>query len=209
MLKRHHLIITLLSIVGHAQAQFQKCDYSLKIAAVGQTIVVNYPGINQPGTSCRYQIIAPASSIIEASCSFDIAGVRAIKNSTNKLKSSNFLQNQPSCATQKFKISRGGDDDLRDSSVLCGRGSSLQRSIGNEMVVALVSSKLSATSFRCTFKSVAQTNANCDCGWNVRGRIVGGSAAGINEFVSHAGLVDKATKEVFCGAIIRELVLVI
>lgn len=54
-------------------------------------------------------------------------------------------------------------------------------------------------------KAVAQTNSNCDCGWNVQSRIVGGTTAGINEFVSHAGLVDKNTKDVFCGAIIREL----
>lgn len=72
--------------------------------------------------------------------------------------------------------------------------------------MTLTSSKLQATSFYCTFKSIAPTNANCECGWNVRGRIVGGSAAGVNEFVSHAGLVDKATKDVFCGAIIRKLI---
>lgn len=117
-----------------------------------------------------------------------------------------FFKTQPSCATQKFRISRSGDKETRDANSLCGRGSTLQRSIGNEMTLTLTSSKLQATSFYCTFKSIAPTNANCECGWNVRGRIVGGSAAGVNEFVSHAGLVDKATKDVFCGAIIRKLI---
>lgn len=62
-----------------------------------------------------------------------------------------------------------------------------------------------AGSFQCVLKSVQLTNSNCDCGWNVRGRIVGGSTAGVNEFVSHAGLVDQRSKDVFCGAVIREL----
>lgn len=34
--------------------------------------------------------------------------------------------------------------------------------------------------------------------------MIGGTTAGVNEFVSHAGLVDQFTKEVFCGAIISK-----
>lgn len=78
------------------------------------------------------------------------------------------------------------------------------RSIGNEIVVSLKSATLLAGSFQCILKSVKLTNSNCDCGWNVRGRVVGGSTAGVNEFISHAGLVDRRTKDVFCGAVICE-----
>jgi hypothetical protein len=78
------------------------------------------------------------------------------------------------------------------------------RSIGNEIVVALTSSSTLPASFQCVFKSLAQTNSNCDCGWNVKSRIVGGSVTGINEFVSHAGLIDRQTRDIFCGGLIRE-----
>lgn len=99
-------------------------------------------------------------------------------------------------------MSRSGDIAVRDASKFCGRGSTLQRSIGNDMVVTLVSNQSGSGSFQCVLKSVAFTDSNCECGWNLRGRIVGGTTAGVNEFVSHAGLVDKRTKDVFCGAII-------
>lgn len=101
-----------------------------------------------------------------------------------------------------MSISRSGDLNTRDEFIYCGRGSFLLNSIGNEVVLALRSTKALAGSFQCVLKSVKLTNSNCDCGWNVRGRIVGGSTTGINEFVSHAGLVDTKSKDVFCGAII-------
>lgn len=89
----------------------------------------------------------------------------------------------------------------------CGRGSLFQRSIGNEIFIALTTTRSVAPNFQCTFKAVASTNSNCDCGWNSRARIVGGSAAGVNEFVSHAGLVDQPTKDVFCGATIGKIMI--
>lgn len=80
------------------------------------------------------------------------------------------------------------------------------QSIGNEIVVAIQGNKQQSASFQCTLKAVAPTNSNCDCGWFQKGaRIVGGSKAEVNEFVSHAGLVDSRTKSVFCGAIICKL----
>lgn len=69
-------LITFVSFACAVQAQFQKCDQVSKISQVGQSIIVNYPGIKQAGTSCRYQIIAPVNSVIDASCTFNIAGVR-------------------------------------------------------------------------------------------------------------------------------------
>lgn len=75
------------------------------------------------------------------------------------------------------------------------------------MVALRRANKFDGSSFACVLKSSALTNSNCDCGWNVRSKIVGGTSAGVNEFVSHAGLVDKTTKEIFCGAIIGECLL--
>lgn len=102
-------------------------------------------------------------------------------------------------------MSRSGDKDIRDANFFCGRGSISQRSIGNEIVVALRSRKFDGSNFNCAMKAVALTNSNCDCGWNVQSKIVGGSKAGVNEFISHAGLVDKVTKDIFCGAIIGKI----
>jgi secreted trypsin-like serine protease len=96
-------------------------------------------------------------------------------------------------------VSRSGDKQLRDANVYCGRGSTLLRSIGNEVFVALSSSVRTPATFQCVFKSLALSDSNCDCGWNVRSKIVGGSEAAPNEFVSHVGLVDRNTRSVFCG----------
>lgn len=173
-------LIAFLSFICIVNAQFERCDFLKRILSAGQSVTVNYPGSNAAGTSCRYQVVAPVGTIIEASCSFSI----------------------PSCSTQKIFASRSGDKETRDASSHCGRGSILQRSIGNEFVVALRSSKAGASSFNCVFKSIMLTDSYCDCGWNVRTKIVGGATAGVNEFVSHAGLVNKLTRDVFCGAIL-------
>lgn len=178
-LKTFHFI-TVLSFICFAKAQFERCDVLRKISLAGQSVSINYPGANAVGTSCRYKIVAPVDTIIEASCSFTI----------------------PNCSIGKIHVSRSGDIQTRDASSYCGRGSFLQLTIGNEVVVALNSSKSTTSSFNCVFKSIQLSDSNCNCGWNVRAKIVGGSNAAVNEFVSHAGLVVMKTKEVFCGAII-------
>lgn len=175
-------VITVLSFICIVKAQFERCDVLRTISSAGQSVSVNYPGSITPGTNCLYKVVAPVDTIVEASCRFTV----------------------PNCRTEKLLVSRSGDKQTRDATTHCGRGSLLHRSIGNEIVVALRSSKSGGSSFNCVFKSIQLTNSYCDCGWNVRAKIVGGTKAGVNEFVSHAGLVNRNTKDVFCGAIIGE-----
>jgi hypothetical protein len=99
-------------------------------------------------------------------------------------------------------VSRSGDKQFRDGDFFCGRGSLNQRSIGNEIVLGFLTNGAVPTNYECTVTSIIPSKLNCDCGWNVRSRIVGGTSAGINEFVSHAGLVDQPSRDVFCGATI-------
>ncbi|CRK95821.1 CLUMA_CG009273, isoform A [Clunio marinus] len=166
------------------QASFTGCDLIKVISLTGQSIVVNYPGTAKAGSNCRYIVKSPVNTAVEASCTFNTAG------------------SQPYCTLQRFLISRSGDLETRDASYVCGKGSTIQKSIGNEIVVAFTSNVLGSGSFQCKFKSITPSDSNCDCGWNVQSRIVGGSYASANEFVSHAGLVYSKTGEVFCGAII-------
>lgn len=115
------------------------------------------------------------------------------------------LSFQTDCS-EIFEISRSGDDQLRDSLQFCQTQNRIDtKSIGNEIAVSIFRGNQRSSSFYCLVKAVAQTNLNCECGWNARTRIVGGVAAGVNEFVSHAGLIysQGSINEVFCGGIIR------
>ena len=84
----------------------------------------------------------------------------------------------------------------------CARGSFFLRSKGNEFTISYMSDGSGFPSYQCTLKSIAPKNSLCDCGWTSRARIIGGTFTRVNEFVSHAGLVDQRTKDVFCGATI-------
>lgn len=163
-----------------ANAQYGTCDYRGVIAAVGQSMV-----ITQSTGACLYQIVAPVDSFIQTSCELT-------------------LNAQMSCNNRVFYISRSGERDLRDYAAYCNSANVTSQSIGNEFVVAFQTNMQNSGSFKCTFTAVALTNSNCDCGWNPQYKIVGGTTSGVNEFVSHAGLVDSATKDVFCGAVISK-----
>jgi hypothetical protein len=178
----HNFFVFLLffvSLKSAVNAQFQNCDVTRNIAFAGQSVTLNH--LTSHGT-CRYLITAPADTFIVASCSITTT-----------------------CNRHIFTISRAGEKDFSDGLTYCGNGSPPEiSSIGNEIVVALDNAFYAPGAFSCRFTSVAPSNANCDCGWSANTKIVGGSNTGINEIVSHAGLVDTTTKEIYCGAIISK-----
>lgn len=160
---------------------FVEAQYYERNIGSGQSVVVDH--LNTYG-SATYKVLSPVDSFIQITCSVTLQDT--------------------TCNNQWFSVSRSGDKDLKDRRNYCSSGTVNSQSIGNEIVVSFGSRWANSGSFKCTFSAIVPTNANCDCGWNVGSKIVGGSPTGINEFVSHAGLVDSATKDVFCGATISE-----
>lgn len=69
-------IIVLLNIFGLSQAYFETCEQTVNIGA-GQTTAIQSPGYSagvgyNPGSSCRYTIIAPVEYQIRASCNINM-----------------------------------------------------------------------------------------------------------------------------------------
>lgn len=161
-------------------AQYSTCDQAKFILSVGASITVNHPASSG---SCRYKIFAPADTFIQATCSIT-----------------------STCGTHVFAFSRNGEKDLSDQVTYCGTGTlPVSKSVGNEIVVALDTKNTFTASFTCQFTAIAPTNTNCDCGWSVSTKIVGGTQTKVNGFVSHGALVDKATKDLFCGVALSKL----
>jgi hypothetical protein len=173
------ILLSFVLLQNAARAQYQNCDVVRNILYPGQSLILNH--LANYG-SCRYLVTAPADTFIEATCSLSTT-----------------------CSRHVFSISRAGEKDLSDGYTYCGGGTTpVMKSIGNEMVVALNNGNYAQGSFNCRFTAVAQTNQNCDCGWSKNTKIVGGGQTGVNEIVSHAGLVDAGTNEIYCGAIISK-----
>lgn len=176
-LKALILAFTLFSAVN---AQYGSCDYSGNIASAGGSLNLNFATFTAP---CRYQILAPVNTYISAQCTINFKDT--------------------SC-NSRFLVSRSGNKDLIDYISYCSSGSLTVSSIGNELVIVIVGSATYPAGFSCSFTSVVLDNTNCDCGWVGVPKIVQGVNTNVNEFISHAGLQDFSTKEVFCGGVIRE-----
>lgn len=176
------LLFTALIFNGICAQSYQ--DVNRTISAVGQSLTWTHaPSMG----AYRIHISSPPDSLVQATC--------------------NIVTN---CQTQSFVISRSGELDLsKDGRRQCGNGNlPATLSIGNEIVVALNAKANEGATFRCVFQAIAQTDANCDCGWRKETRIVGGSVARANEFVSHAGFVyyyGAGNHDVFCGGVIRKI----
>jgi hypothetical protein len=176
------IFITVTSIFCGTFAQY--ADQSGNIPLVGGSLTWTH------STSMgAYRIIirAPVDSLIQATC--------------------NIVTN---CQTQSFVVSRSGETDLtKDGQRFCGNYNLPPvLSIGNEIVVALNARPNEGATFRCVFTSIAQTDANCDCGWRKSARIAKGTVAGTNEFVSHVGFIYTNTAnehDIFCGGVICKI----
>ena len=147
-------VFSLLFVIVHvdvAYGWFETCNQNITLG-VGQVSTIAPPNPFPPGSSCKYNVAAPVGSTIRVDCTVDIA------------------QPVPNCLNQAFYLSRDGDRFLRGSEVVCGARRTVSRvSIGNEVTLGYTATS-SATGNRfitCTVRTVATTQANCDCGWNV------------------------------------------
>ncbi|CAO1358832.1 unnamed protein product [Diamesa serratosioi] len=178
-------LICFLSSLQGTEAAYETCDNTQSNVYYTTYISSPYYGYYNyvKGSSCRYQLVTYPGYILEADCTINIPGT------------------QP-CSTQQLLISREGDKQLRDAQVYCGSQTFKIRSIGTEMTIAYKSSPGYEGKFTCKVYAVQLDQNNCDCGWNVNTKIVGGVDTTVNEFVSMVGFVDLATKDVFCGGAI-------
>lgn len=162
-----------------ANAQYDTCDKNLFLNNPGDALTITH---SAAVGSCRYKIFGPADTFLEATCTLT-----------------------STCGTHVLAFSRNGEKDLSDKLTYCGTGSiPTFKSVANELVIALNAGTTRTASMSCKVVAITQTATNCDCGWSVDTKIVGGTAAKVNGFVSHAVLVDKPTKELFCGTTLSE-----
>jgi len=107
------------------------------------------------------------------------------------------------CASQALYINRDGDKSLSYSEYICA-GTITRVSVGNEISFGYTSNIGGNGWVYCSATPILTTQNNCQCGWNKATRIVGGSVAQPNEYVSMAGLVDSTATDgpIFCGAAI-------
>uniref|UniRef100_A0A336M6B5 CSON012467 protein n=1 Tax=Culicoides sonorensis TaxID=179676 RepID=A0A336M6B5_CULSO len=180
----------LLLIIGFAlttilptsvNAWFESCDRQIVLAAGTSTTVSspNYSSNYGAGTSCRYQIQAPQGFTITASCS-----IKIYRDANNN------------CANEYFYVMRDGSKELLGSEYLCGTGSVQRTSRFNKLTLAYTSGSYNTGSFTCSL------TLNCDCGWSVSSKIVGGRTAAVNEYISMVGTVNLLSNSLFCGGAI-------
>lgn len=176
-----------------ANAWFETCDYKLNVPATSNLIVKHssYPNRYQPGSSCKWFLQAPVGYTIQLNCSYNLDTPLT------------------SCQSQRLYVSRDGDKDLSYAEYFCGVSSLSRTSVGAEMSVGYTSNTGGSGLFYCEAKAILTTQANCQCGWSKSARIIGGSYAQPNEYVSMAALVDVTQNNaidgpIFCGAAISE-----
>lgn len=126
----------------------------------------------------RIKVVSPINTLIDARC--DIV----VKENGHK-----------------FVISRSGETDLRKDGIVYRESATLppMQSIGNEMVVA-------GSPFTCIFTAIKSDDTNCDCGWQKKAKIVGGSyTSAANEFIAHVGITQVhvySPSSMLCGGTI-------
>lgn len=180
--KKFIAVFIAINSIGFVESQYGSCDYEARISAAGSSIKIDhytYTG------NCRYKVIAPINTFMQATCKSTFVG---------------------NCANQNLTISRSGEKELIDGLFHCTSSSFVRQSVGNEFVFAFRSLIKNSGSFGCTVTAVAQTNTNCDCSWNVNSKIVGGTVAGMNEFTPLAGIVDLTLPnfQPYCGGIVSK-----
>ncbi|XP_001657964.2 venom serine protease [Aedes aegypti] len=165
---------------------FELCDQQFQLGGNADVQLLSplYPNRKYPsGSSCRYTLIAPPGNSIQMTCDINIDTAQST-----------------ACSTELFYISTEGFSSLVGSEYFCGKGSISRNSLFNKMMIAYTSSSnTNGGTFNCRIKVVKQ---DCDCGWSRWQKIVGGTEAGINEYTSIVGLLDKLTASVFCSGVI-------
>ncbi|XP_055372707.1 venom serine protease-like [Condylostylus longicornis] len=175
----------------YAEGYFEYCDHVYNLDRFGQ-VFINSPYYSTvytpqtcqfpsrlpcrytPGSSCRYQIIAPRDFNIYAQCNMSLDSAGSY------------------CTTEYFYISVDGDKNLQSSEYFCGNGQFKRQSTFNELTIAYTSSSsYSSGWFTCYLEAIPIPQDECDCGWSMTSKITGGVEAKINEFPSIAAIVDE------------------
>jgi hypothetical protein len=187
------IFIFLQLFVTFAHAWFETCDYKYSVQSTSTLVVKHssYPNRYQAGSSCKWFLQAPVGYTIELKCSYNLDTTLT------------------DCQSQRLYVSRDGDKDLNFAEYFCGSSSLTRTSVGAEMSVGYTSNTGGSGSFYCEARAILTTQANCQCGWSKSARIIGGSYAQPNEYVSMAALVDVTQNNaidgpIFCGAAISE-----
>lgn len=168
---------------------FEQCDHSI-ILRPGNSVYINspyYPNRYPSGSSCRYTVQTQADHYVQFDCNIQLDKI------------------QSQCTTENFYFNNAGSYSIPGSDFYCGEGLMSKRSLQNVAVISYVSTVSSGTAgrFSCIAKSQPQTSSNeCDCGWSVTRKVVGGQETTINEFPSMAGVFDNREMRIFCGATI-------
>jgi len=162
-------------LINYVEAQFTTTVTAMNITS---KVVINAT----PGSSGDFLAVAPVDQLIAATCTLTFQGTK--------------------CNDQMLFISTSGNKSWGGSD-FCKTATFTVTSIGNKMFISYILKNPGKIS--CEIKAVQQANVNCDCGWSAPNKkIVGGTETKVNEFTSHAGLVDIDSRAVICGAVISE-----
>jgi len=191
-MEKFYSLIILIACISYSQAWFETCNQNYTVTASTMALINSpaYPSRYAPGTSCKIYIVAPTGYTVNLQCSYTLDAPLS------------------DCQSQRLYISRDGDRYLSYAEYFCGGPATLNRvSVGVEMSLGYTSNYGAAGMFTCQATAVKTDQNNCQCGWNKATRIVGGSYATPNEYVSMVGLIDYTMMQapegpVFCGAAI-------
>ncbi|XP_053670992.1 venom serine protease-like [Anopheles nili] len=166
---------------------FESCDRQFQLANVADVTLNSpfYPANYPAGSSCRFVVRAPPGYTIQATCFLNMINPGAQSGA---------------CTTDFLYISTEGFASPVGSEYFCGKGNVTRQSLFNKMTISYISSSgTNSGSFTC--RLIVQPQ-QCDCGWYKTAKIVGGSAASVNEFASFVGLLDPLTANVFCSGVL-------
>ncbi|KAH8299307.1 hypothetical protein KR044_000278 [Drosophila immigrans] len=163
-------------------AKSQQCNWqkNLQPNQVVNLTSSNYPRAYPAGSSCRYQLHAPASHEIQLNCRFEL---------------------QPDiCQSNFLYISRDGDTQFRDAERFCRMGQVSRTSNFQTMAVGYHSSNVAAQQQARLSCQAMAVQVPCDCGWSQPTRITNGREALKHEFPSMVGLRDISSNlPILCG----------
>lgn len=210
-MKKYFSSVLLQLCLAFAQAWFETCNQNYTLPTTSTTYIVsnNYPSNYPVGDSCIYYLVTDPGYTIRLDCQISITAGTS------------------DCSSQRLYISREGDKALNYADYFCGTQTVSRTSVGNEISLGYTSNSGGNGYIYCTANTIKTSQTNCQCGWNKnvswtlrrfhstsqitlwnsQGRIVGGTFALSNEYVSMAALVDAADKSpnpIFCGAAISK-----
>lgn len=137
-----------------SSALFENCDDTFNLDTDASLTIGSVDSLNaRNASSCRYTLIAPASSIVEINCLLDIR-----------------QPGSETCPIKRLFVSVDGMRDLRGAEYFCSRNGSKRtvrrRSVMNRLVMAFATkAAVGDESFACVARRIS---SRCDCGWSRR-----------------------------------------